>query len=163
MDAVTADPTPRLPAKSAPGLVARVPGILLALIAGSVLGVAAFALEADAAGLGTHTQLGLTPCGFVAATGLPCATCGMTTATTLAAHGHLLDSFRTQPAGFFFALTMAVCVIIGAWSAWTGRPLTPLLRPLGRGRVWALLVAVLLLAWGYRIADAFAGQLWTTL
>ena len=46
-------------------------------------------LRPDGRGVETHTQLGLPPCGWMLKYGKPCATCGMTTAVSEAAHGRL--------------------------------------------------------------------------
>ncbi|MEM1445906.1 MAG: DUF2752 domain-containing protein [Planctomycetota bacterium] len=128
----------------------------------AVLAVAAW-LDANPRGLGTHTQLGWAPCGFESRTGLPCATCGMTTATTLAANGQLLSSLRVQPGGFLFALSAGLTVIIGGWSAWTGRSLKPIALALVKPKALISIGVVILLAWSYRVADALLGNPWTTL
>ena len=154
------DPPPAWLAE--PSWKARLGGLAVLLGAGAILGVAVW-LEPDTAGLGTHTQLGWTPCGFEERTGLPCATCGMTTATTLAADGRMLASLRVQPAGFLFSLAAAICLWLGGWSAWTGRSLTPVTLALARPKVLLTLGLAVILAWGYRIADAMLGHPWTTL
>lgn len=140
----------------------RLAGLLVALAGAAILGTAVW-LDANPAGLGTHTQLGWAPCGFEGRTGLPCATCGMTTATTLAASGNLLASIRVQPGGFLFALSAALAVFLGGWSAWTGRSLMPLANALVKPKSLLTLGFIVLLAWSYRIADALLGQPWTTL
>ena len=73
-----------------------------------VLGLAGLKLSPDPSGLGTHQQLGLPPCGFIAMSGgYPCPSCGYTTTFTLAAHGRLIDAFANQPFGFVvFCLTV---------------------------------------------------------
>ena len=104
------------PLTDAPRLLARRPDEALPsdrtrrLVAGvvalgcvSVLAVAA-GLTPSGEGHGTHEQLGLEPCGFLSATGLPCATCGMTTSWTHAAEGDYLSAFATQPFGAVLAL-----------------------------------------------------------
>ena len=78
----------------------------VALAAAGPLVLAAW-LEPAAAGLGTHEQLGLPACGWVAAAGIPCPSCGMTTAFAHAARGDLLGSFLVQPAGAILALAAA--------------------------------------------------------
>lgn len=132
------------------------------LAGAAVLSIAAW-LEPDAAGLGTHTQLGWAPCGFEMRTGLPCATCGMTTATTLAAEGRFLSSLRTQPAGFLFALSSAIVAIMGAWSLWTGRSLGPVIRAVARPKTLLIIGALVIAAWAYRLTAVLTGQGWTTL
>ncbi|MEM8782723.1 MAG: DUF2752 domain-containing protein [Planctomycetota bacterium] len=154
---------PAVPAWMAPpSWRARLSGLAVLLGGAAVLGVGIW-LSPDTAGLGTHTQLGWSPCGFEGRTGLPCATCGMTTATTLAAEGRLLDSLRVQPAGFLFALLAALACLMGGWSAWTGRSLMPVALVLVKPKTLVAIGVAVLLAWGYRLADAMLGQPWTTL
>ncbi|MEM9752010.1 MAG: DUF2752 domain-containing protein [Planctomycetota bacterium] len=130
---------------------------------GALVLVIAAGLNANPTGIGTHTQLGLSPCGFKDRTGLPCATCGMTTATTLAADGRFFDSIRVQPGGFLFAVGAATSVIVGGWSVWTGRSLLPLGIVLVKPKSLVAIGVVLLLAWTYRIADTMLGTQWNTL
>ena len=111
------------------GVGDRLAGLGLAAASLGLLLLAA-SLSPAAAGTGTHTQLGMPPCGFLAATGLPCATCGMTTATALAADGRLLAAGWTQPAGLLFALAVGALAWLGAWLAWSGRPAKPVFRGL---------------------------------
>ena len=141
---------------------ARLAGAAVCLAGVAVLSVAGW-LTPDAAGLGTHTQLGWSACGFEARTALPCATCGMTTATALAADGRLLDALRVQPGGLLFALLAAGCVWLGGWSAWTGRSLSPVGLALVRPKVLLLVGLAVRAAWGYRLLDATLGQPWTPL
>ena len=105
-----------------------------------------------ATAVGTHTALGLPPCGFERATGLPCATCGMTTATSLAVHGQLLDALRVQPAGLLFALAVACAAVAGLWSAISGMSLEPLWQWFWRPTIVGSAVAVLIGAWVYKLA-----------
>lgn len=69
--------------------------------------VIAAALEPAAEGIGTHTQLGLAPCGWHLALGYPCPTCGMTTSFTHAAHADPIGAFKAQPAGALLAVLAA--------------------------------------------------------
>lgn len=80
-------------------------------------------LEPDPRGFGTHTQLGLLPCGFLATTGHPCPTCGMTTSFAWFARLDLLRSWRANPAGSLLAPT---CLLMIPW----------LLSVSARGRPW---------------------------
>jgi len=85
-------------------------GIALACLAILITGAA---LDPDPSGLGTHQQLGLSPCPWMLAYAVPCPTCGMTTAVSCAAHGSILRAFATQPAGALFAVAIATL----AWGA----------------------------------------------
>lgn len=71
--------------------------------------VLSFRLHPDPRGLGTHEQLFLRPCSFYSQTGLPCPTCGMTTAFAHMAHGNVREAFVAQPMG---ALGFVGCVIL---------------------------------------------------
>lgn len=119
----------------------------------AVLLVAA-SLTPDPAGTGTHRQLGLPPCGMLAATGLPCATCGMTTAFSYTAHGELWSALVTQPAGATLAVLTAMAIPTLGYAVVTGAALGPLARALLRPRT-ALLLAVLVMAgWAYTLSVA---------
>lgn len=117
----------------------RLVGLLVALPAAAVLAMAV-AMHPDARGFDTHTQLGLPPCGFLQMTGMPCPTCGMTTAFAHMARGHILAAVRVQACGAVLFLLTAAAALAGAAQAIRGRDL---LR--GRFRMWwlwALLAAV---------------------
>src|ERR1043165_7524101 len=85
-------------------------------ICAAMLGIALY-LKPDPLhlGAGTHQQLGLPPCGFFQTTGIPCPTCGCTTAVTWFAHASPLKSFLTQPFGFAVALLAALLVPPSLW------------------------------------------------
>ncbi|MGQ9649985.1 MAG: DUF2752 domain-containing protein [Phycisphaerae bacterium] len=102
--------------------------------------------------VGTHRQLGLLPCGFLTMTGYPCPTCGMTTAFAHAVRGQVVDSIRSQPAGFVLAL---VTIIIGGCAAGAmtvGRyPVINWYRVNPTSFVWYVAVG-LVVAWAVKIA-----------
>ena len=75
----------------------------------AVLGVAR-GLEPDPRGFGTHTQLGLWPCGFMATTGRPCPTCGMTTSFAWLTRADLAQAWRANPAGIALAATSLILI-----------------------------------------------------
>ncbi|MBI1338241.1 MAG: DUF2752 domain-containing protein [Phycisphaera sp.] len=108
-------------------------------------------LRPDARGMGTHEELGLPPCGFVVATGLPCATCGYTTSFSLAAHGSLVQSFINQPAACVLALFTACMAVVSGVAFVYGGSLGPLGRALWRPRVVLGYGAFVLIAWVYKI------------
>jgi hypothetical protein len=61
----------------------------------------------------THRQLGLPPCSFKLATGLPCPSCGMTSSFALLMHGDLVNSLKANAAGTLLAL---VCLAFIPWA-----------------------------------------------
>lgn len=155
MTQLTVRRTPSLrdiyPAPLAPGdWLARWPAALVFLVSVTWLGVAVW-LTPDLRGHGTHEQLGLPPCGFLLTTRLPCATCGMTTAFALAAHGQLFDALVTQPAGALLALLAAIMVWISGYALLFGTPLDGLGRWLLRPRPILTIAGILLAAWVFKI------------
>ncbi len=128
----------------------RMPAAAVFAVSLAVL-VVAFVLTPNAKGIGTHKAMGLPACGLLETTGIPCATCGMTTSFSYAAHGDLLSSFITQPAGALLALLTAMAAVIGGYALVTGMSLGPIGAMIWRPRVIIAAAAVLLIAWGYKI------------
>jgi hypothetical protein len=122
------------------------------LMCAGMLGVG-LKLHADASGSGTHQQMGFPPCGMLAMTGVPCPTCGCTTAVTYLAHGHVIMAFLTQPFGFAvgaLAVILLPLTVLGMVSGiWKG----PSMFVLGwYWRYWTYGgLALLLGAWVYKI------------
>ena len=138
------------------GVPRRLFGLALALCCAAPLVFAATLTPSDA-GIGTHTQMGLPECGFVLATGLPCATCGCTTAFAHAAEGSLLTSLITQPFGAVLALSLAMVTLIAGWSAVSGMRLEPLGRMMATKAFVLPWLVLLLAAWGYKAVAVSAG------
>jgi hypothetical protein len=88
--------------------------------------------------MATHTQLGLPQCNFVAMSGKPCPSCGMTTSFALLVRGDMRGSLNANWVGTMLALFWAGRLVWSLASALAGRPL---LIPPGRGEL-ALTVAV---------------------
>lgn len=108
-------------------------------------------LEPSRENMGTHRQLGLPPCGFITMTGLPCPTCGMTTAFAHTVRGHLCAAIRSQAAGFALAVGTLVAALTGLWSATTGRyPAVNWYRVNPVRLIW-LATLGFVLAWGLKI------------
>lgn len=155
MQAADAHPTPLSDAPASPPNRDARRNRLVALpmfIAAVVLLGVAHALTPSPTGVGTHEQLGLQPCGFLAAFYIPCATCGMTTAFSHAAHGHLWASFVTQPAGAMLSVATAMLAIISGYAVWSGMSLAPLGMALTRPRVVIPAIAIFLASWAYTVA-----------
>jgi hypothetical protein len=128
--------------------------ILLGL-AGLVVGVFAIAISIDpyrpdgtALRSETHRQLGLPPCTFRFATGLPCPSCGMTTSFALLIRGDVGNSLRANAAGTVLGLFCLAFVPWAVVSAWRGHLL--LIRSVERAltRVVFVFLVLMLLRWG---------------
>ena len=153
MHPAASDPTPNpvsiRPAES-PVFGGRLPALVVFLATAGVLGVA-YLLHPSARGIGTHQTLGLPPCGLEKATGVPCATCGMTTSFSYAAHGDLVSAFINQPAGAMLAVLTAMAAILSGYALVTGMDLAPIGRTLWRPKTVVVGAAVLIAAWVYKI------------
>jgi hypothetical protein len=149
-------PTPPVARPLAPEPSRAGPGerISAAIIAAACLAllIVASRLTPDPALTGTHTQLGLQPCGLLVASGFPCPTCGMTTAFAAAAGARPLTALAAQPMGAVMALGTAVlfwgAVHVAVLGSNLGRIGARLLRP---SVVWAA-AGLGVLAWVYTIA-----------
>lgn len=130
-------------------------GIAFAALA--VLLVAAW-LQPSPNGVDTHVQLGLKRCGWLAQSGIPCMTCGMTTAFALVAEGRVLAAAWVQPLGAALAWLAVFTVWIGGYVAVSGRPVWRLLPDWSAGYTALLAVAAGVLAWGWKIAIHLLGM-----
>ena len=134
----------------------RVCCVLIAAACAAMLGLGAW-MTPSRDGYGTHTQLGMPPCAWKWTTGTPCATCGMTTAVSHAAHAELWASLKTQPFGFLVALGAAVAFWIALHGAITGARVDRVLDWLLRPRYLVVGGILFFGSWGYKVwADAHA-------
>lgn len=131
-------------------VVGRLYAAGVAAAAGIVLGLAA-GLAPGTRDLGTHRQLGLPPCGFVTVTGLPCPTCGMTTAFAHTVRGQFGAAIRCQAAGFLSAIATACAGVVATLAVLTGRrPAVNWYRVNPTRFVWWL-VGLLVASWAVKI------------
>jgi hypothetical protein len=109
-------------------------------------------------GYGTHVQLGLTSCGFLARTGYPCLGCGFTTSLAAMAHGRFGLALEANAFGVAVFAAVAAAAVLGLAEALTGRGWFNRLR-LNR---WWLVVAVVgwLLAWAVKVAMGAAAGIY---
>lgn len=130
--------------------------VLLAMLALAPAAVLAIGrgLEPDPRGHGTHEQLGLEPCGFLARTGRPCPGCGVTTSLALLARGRLREAAGLQPLG---PASLAALVAAALWGARRHLGGDDLARAFGHLR-WRRMVAwssaLVLAAWTYKLIVA---------
>lgn len=141
----------RIPIEDAPvhPWIDRAVGIVVVLTAAGLVLLLARATP-DPSGFNTHVQLGMQPCGWPAAHGIPCPTCGVTTSACLLVHGRILDALLNQPFG---AVATAAGLGLAAWCAFClarGRSIFAELAmwPLWRGGFIAILL--LLASWLYK-------------
>lgn len=113
------------------------------------------AIEPDARGFGSHTQLGLPPCGFLTLTGLRCPGCGLTTAFAHGIRGEWALAASANPLGL--ALFVAVCagIPLATLAAVRGWSVDDVIDRFALNR-WALaVVGCALVVWAVRLAEAF--------
>ncbi|MCH7592556.1 MAG: DUF2752 domain-containing protein [Planctomycetes bacterium] len=100
--------------------VARSIAALLLAACVALLAAAVWILP-DARGVGSHEQFGMPPCVSIVLFGVPCPTCGMTTAFAHAVRGELWSAFNAQPAGFLLALATVAAVGLSLGTLLTGK------------------------------------------
>jgi hypothetical protein len=132
---------------------------LIFLLSGAMLTLGAW-MTPSPHGLGTHSEnLHLPPCGLYLWTGIPCPTCGCTTAVTWLAHGHVIKAVAVQPFGAVVGLLGIAGVVLGGIGLVSGRWLWP--QPFWVLWHWRTIIIVggLLVggAWIYKIAMVWAG------
>ncbi len=131
-------------------MVARMAGAVV-LAACFFLFVVASRLEPAVSGIGTHEQMGLPPCGMAMLWGVPCPTCGMTTAFAYAARGRLSSAFHAQPAGLALVISVAVTAVAAGATLVTGRTYRVNWYRLSPAGVGFGAMGVLLAGWAYKI------------
>jgi len=109
--------------------------------------------------LGIDVGIWFGPCGFQQRYGLPCPTCGMTTATLAFARGKVIRAILIQPAAGLICLGLMVTGLVSAGCALTGRIPRRLLkaRYLARARyLVSALVIWILAVWLIRLLAIWA-------
>jgi hypothetical protein len=112
-----------------------------------LIGIAAF-LRPDQRGYGTHEQLRFVPpCGFKKLTGLPCPSCGMTTAFAYMAHGQFFKAAITHPYAAMLFVLLAITGIASLAGLIFNWPLPTFLGRHEMKKLWLALVLVFLAYW----------------
>ena len=99
----------------------------------------------------------LTPCGIKQRYGLPCPTCGWTTAALAYSQGHIGKAFVIQPAAALVYTTAAVMGIYALFVAVAGCELRSVKQVWMRVRTWHIVAVVLLVivvGWAVMLARA---------
>ena len=140
---------------AAPSWSARLLWLAATLASWPVI-VLSFWLRPDPRGFGTHQQLGLPPCNFQEATGVPCPGCGLTTSFTNMAHGRVVDAFVAHLMGPpLFLITLAVAV--GApWAMVRALPLDRVLAHRAAVATLGATLALGLVTFGLRVVHVVA-------
>lgn len=120
-------------------LVSRLGWLLFLLPAVAVVITAAF-LTPNPIGHGTHTQLGLPPCGFYVLTGVPCPGCGLTTCFAYMVRADVTGAATANPFGIMLFLTTAAVIPISLLGFLRGRPVIDTLDRMHADK-WAILLA----------------------
>jgi len=128
-------------------------GILLGLLftVSVFLLTIGFMLDPDPSGHGTHTQLGLEPCGYLLRTGRPCFLCGATTAFALAAHGRIPTALWTHPLGALLFFLFLLAAFASGRALLTGRSLVLRIALWPWARLLAGLILLGLFSWGFKL------------
>lgn len=129
----------------------RIGSGIAALLCLGLLSVAAW-LSPSGDGHGTHEQLGLAPCTWVALFDKPCPTCGMTTSFAHTADASFLTAATTQPLGMLLAIGAAAMFWTTAHTAATGSRASHAALGLVNGRSLVVMLILGLGAWAYKLA-----------
>lgn len=123
------------------------------LLAGACLAVLIVAarLTPNSAGVSTHTQLGMKECAFLARTGIPCPSCGMTSSFAWFVRGNLLASLYIQPMGTVLAALTAITFWASLYLAWSAKPPGRLLQSIPPRYYLPPVMAFAVIAWGWKI------------
>ena len=143
--------SPRRSSRS--GFVQRLLWLSVAGGCTSVL-VLATQVEPDVSGYGTHTQLGLPPCGFLMLTGSPCPGCGLTTSFAHGIRGDWVLALSANPLGLPLLFVVCACIPLGVAAALRGWSLDAVVERFALNR-WALALAgCAVVLWVTRFAAA---------
>ncbi len=158
MPATNSQESPAKPTEQAKrSFPVRLRGVLVGLICWSAIALA-WSLEPRFSGYGTHQQLGLPGCSFLARNHLPCPSCGMTTSTVAMVHGRVSQAWSAQPFGVVFFAFIAIMATVGTAEFVSGKDIMPKLKP----SIWWLAIGIagMLAGWGWNLAVGYySGQL----
>ena len=111
--------------------------------------VGAHLLTPNPSGYGTHLRLLPIPCIWRAMTGLPCPSCGLTTAFAWMARGELMRAWQSNPLGPFVYVAAWLIVVWGVAAA--AGVLSEPAKVLGKRTVLCVMLGVYIGAWLARL------------
>lgn len=114
--------------------------------------ITAAVLTPSLEGHGTHTQLGLPPCGFFVYTGYPCPGCGLTTAFSYMIRLEVIEAFRANPFGILLFLCTAAMVPLSMVGMVRRMPVVDVLDRLHAEKIAIGLSIISILVWAVKVA-----------
>ena len=102
-------------------------------------------------GVGTHCQLGMPPCAFHLATGLPCPSCGMTTAFAHMARLNIVAALDAQPFGTALSILVVAAGVAALYCAVFNRSLLGIASRIFTKRTAVIIILVFLLTWAFQV------------
>lgn len=109
-------------------------------------------------GHGTHTQLGLPPCGFLVATGFPCPGCGLTTSFSHMIRLQVGGALMANPFGVLLFTCTAAMVPVALWGLVRKMPVVDLLDRLHAEKIAIALSVVSILVWIVKVGLQYAAS-----
>ncbi|UJR79470.1 Hypothetical protein I5071_15060 [Sandaracinus amylolyticus] len=103
-------------------------------------------------GHGTHTQLGLPPCGFLVFTGYPCPGCGLTTAFAYMIRLDVIGAWHANPFGIALFLAVALFIPFAALGFVRGWSVVSALDRVHAEKVAIVLALLSVMSWVTRVA-----------
>ena len=119
--------------------------------------VTAAALTPNPLGHGTHTQLGLPPCGFLVLSGIQCPGCGLTTCFAYMIRGQVVGAALANPFGIPLFLVTLASIPVSAVGFVRGWRVIDTLERLHFEKIAIGLSICSLLVWGIRAAVQITG------
>jgi hypothetical protein len=125
---------------------------ILGLVLVGLAFVSLVVLTPDARGMGTHRQLGLPPCMTFYWTGVPCPSCGMTTAWAYGMRGEFYSAMKANVAGLVLLGQALFSAPVLFLIAFRGTPTSH--RWFSRVSIWCSMAAIgiAIIQWALRLA-----------
>lgn len=127
--------------------------VWLVLFAGPLaVVITAALLTPSPSGHGTHTQLGLPPCGFLVYTGYPCPGCGLTTSFAHMVRLQVVGAAQANPFGILLFTATVLTIPLAAMGIVRRLPVVDTLDRLHAEKIAIGLSVVSIVTWLVRIS-----------